>query len=431
MISLDNLNDQQNHLLTQLSNQSHRLKIFENQTLGRIYSSFTDKELADNNNKFVQTIKQMVEADLGEICIKETGNDHATGFGAIAFEDSHGNTGISFRGTDGTPSAESMNDWIDNITAAVAGTSVQTKQAEAFFDKNRNANGNNFIYGHSKGGQLSESVYVNNYNKVKAVHLLNPQPLNPYSLTADQLAAIKSDKVDIVIVEGDYVWFLGRLPSYSNMRVMKNTGNADPHIYNSERYVNGAIVSGSHAWWEYAKYFGISKMSTGVQFVGGNLGFVYNCVVRIVDDINNDWVPRAQEFIEAVTNHFEKINEAWVEFSTELHAFLQTTIGNAVEWTKYTFNPGYKQASDNPQFTVNTATMRSYADRLTTVNKRIIDLDRRMDALYKKVGLRDLLRLLQADLMTGYNWRIKNCARYLNETANDFDATERNIAKQF
>lgn len=82
-------------------------------------------------------------------------------------------------------------------------------------------------------------------------------------------------------------------------------------------------------------------------------------------------------------------------------------------------------------FSINTATMRSYADRLTKVNKRIVDLDRRLDSLYKKVGLRDLWSLLQADLMTGYNWKIKNCAQYLNETANDFDKTERDVINQF
>lgn len=95
------------------------------------------------------------------------------------------------------------------------------------------------------------------------------------------------------------------------------------------------------------------------------------------------------------------------------------------------FNRGYQYAVSNTYIELNTAVMRAYADRLNTVNRRICDLDARMDALYKKVGLRDLLSLLKADLMTGYNRHITGCARYLNETANDFDSVERDISSQY
>ena len=94
-------------------------------------------------------------------------------------------------------------------------------------------------------------------------------------------------------------------------------------------------------------------------------------------------------------------------------------------------NPGYRYASENTYIELNTAVMRSYADRLNSVNRRVCDLDRRMDALYKQVGLRDLQKLIRADLMTGYNWHIVNCARYLEDTANDFDTVERDVSSQF
>lgn len=80
---------------------------------------------------------------------------------------------------------------------------------------------------------------------------------------------------------------------------------------------------------------------------------------------------------------------------------------------------------------VDTAKLRAYADRLERVNKRLRNLDKRMDSLYVKVGLRDLFNLIQADLLTGQSWRISNCAKYLDETANDFDSTERKVAGQF
>ncbi len=85
----------------------------------------------------------------------------------------------------------------------------------------------------------------------------------------------------------------------------------------------------------------------------------------------------------------------------------------------------------HPYIRVNTATLRGYADRLSKVNQRISSLDRRMDSLYLKVGLRDLWNLLRADLMTGYSERIANCSKYLDETADDLDTVERNITTKF
>ena len=92
---------------------------------------------------------------------------------------------------------------------------------------------------------------------------------------------------------------------------------------------------------------------------------------------------------------------------------------------------GQQLTNVDPLIRVDTAKLRSYASRLEIANKRLQNLDKRMDRLYLKVGLRDLFNLLQADLLTGSSWRIANCEKYLDETASDFDATERNVAGLF
>lgn len=94
------------------------------------------------------------------------------------------------------------------------------------------------------------------------------------------------------------------------------------------------------------------------------------------------------------------------------------------------FNQGYKYASQNSYIKLDTAALRRYADRLVKVNNRIAKLDRRMDDLYKEVGLRDLWNLMQADALTGYSWRLSRCINYLNDTANEFEAVERSISSQ-
>ncbi len=419
MASLANLNDKQNMLLTQLSYESDVLKDnYNGMTLEEIAAVVPD---AGTRKK----LEALCAAGLKDLRIKDVGNDSITGFGAIAFTDENGNTGFSFRGTDGI-SWESVNDWGDNLTTMLTGTSPQTAQAEAFFDLNRDSSGNNYLYGHSKGGELSESVYVNNYSDIKEVHLLNPQPLNPYSLTPDQTIAMQSNKVDIVIVEGDYVWFLGTLPSYGNVRIAKSNGK-NSHLYESIEDMfdeNGNITPGNQPWWEYAAYFGISLVTTGFQFVGGGIGFVYNCVTRVVDFVKNDFIPQAKEFIAWVANGFKKFGEGVKDFFTDLGNFLSDTFNKAKDWYNRNLNAGYKYASANPQISVDTYKLRNYAQRLQSVNRRITNLDSRMDSLYWRVGLLDLWNLMQADILTGYSWRLSRCVSYLNDTASDFEGAE-------
>lgn len=419
MASLSALNDKQNLLLTQLSYESDVLKdTYNGMTLEEIALVITDKDTKDK-------LQALCDAGLGTLRIKEVGNDSVTGFGAIAFTDDNGNTGFSFRGTDGV-SLESLNDWGDNVTAMVTGTSAQSAQAEAFFDANRDTSGNNYLYGHSKGGELSESVYVNNYSDIKEVHLLNPQPINPYSLSPDQLAAMQSNKVDIVIVEGDYVWFLGTLPSYGNIRIAKSNGK-NAHLYESIEDMfddNGNIKEGSQPWWEYAAYFGISIITTGFQYAGGGIGFVYNCVTRVVDFVKNDFIPEAKEFIAWVADGFKKFGNDVKDFVNDLKNFLSSTVNKAKDWYNRNLNAGYKYASANPQITVDTYKLRNYAQRLQRINGRISRLDGRLDSLYWRVGLLDLWNLMQADILTGYSWRLNRCVSYLNDTATDFENAE-------
>jgi hypothetical protein len=70
---------------------------------------------------------------------------------------------------------------------------------------------------------------------------------------------------------------------------------------------------------------------------------------------------------------------------------------------------------------------RVIEERLKSINNRISSLDRRMDSLYFKVGLLDMLSLMQADLLTSENKRLARCIEYLEDTADSFERAERNI----
>lgn len=430
MASLSNLNDKQNHLLTQLSYVSDKISgdTVSDSSLSKIYTLMENK-----NSKEAKRLKECIDAGLGDLVIKDVANNKTSGFGAIAFEDSQGNVGITYRGTDGLH-LESINDWLDNAEAAITGTSYQSAEAEAFYQKNCDKNGNNYLYGHSKGGNLTQSVFANHYDEIKKVHNLNPQPINPYSLTPDQIAALNSDKLDVVVTEGDYVRFLGTLAyDVSKIRVMDNSCGDDAHSYSEKRYDdNGKIISGKQPVWEYAAYGAISVISNKLQRGGAALGLVYNTAVRVIDFVKNDFIPAATSLVNKLVDKAKQIYNATKETIHQIDSYFKNLIHNVKDWWNRSFNSGYKYADSNPYIVINTNTMNSYADQLARLSQRAKSLDRRMNSLYWKLGIEwdtiaNLGRLLKAEVVLDFAYRLDKNVNYLRTTASEFDRVEREI----
>lgn len=423
MPSLASLTDEQNLLLTQLSYCSHVLiNDYYGMTLEKVKKDISDDEA-------LKILDELCDAGLGELCIKDVGNDPITGFGAVAFTDGCGNIGFSFRGTDGIK-LESANDWADNVMAMITGTSFQTLQAEIFFQQNCSSLGNNYFYGHSKGGELVESVYVNNYSDIKEIHLLNPQPINPYSLSLDQFVAMQSDKVDIIIVEGDYVWFLGRLPSYGNIRIAQSIPQSSAwshHLYDSIGDMfdsNGNITQGTQPWWEYPAYYFIKNLTGKTQMYGGLMGLVYNSVVQVVNYVRKDLIPDAYEFIARL----EKIAQCYKEIETffsDLKQFLAFVIEKAIVIYDAMNRVGSRPAVICSQIAVNTDRLRIYSQRLQSVCRRAADIESRIEFLCRRTGSMELMHVARSDAFRTDS--LYRCASYLNDAAEGFDHAETSI----
>lgn len=118
------------------------------------------------------------------------------------------------------------------------------------------------------------------------------------------------------------------------------------------------------------------------------------------------------------------------EFYNTLAAWVSGKCRDMAGWYNQNFNVGYKYAAANTFVRVDTAKLKNYADRLERVNRRLSDLDRRLDSLYWRVGWLDLWNLMQADALTGYSWKIRKCKNYLAETAEDFELAERYIVSR-
>lgn len=432
MPALSNLNDQQNLTLTQISYCSNMLSGHHGKTFKQIQDFIQSKldkkiDLSSEEAKFLRFMNQFPSDQnpyLG-YTVQGTANNSKSGFGAVAFTDGSGNTGISYRGTDGAPSKKSANDWWDNIVSGLTGDSGQSHEAEEFFERYSDDNGNNYVFGHSKGGQLSEYVYVKNYEKIKGMHLLNPQPLNPWSLNAKQIEALNSDKVDIVIVEGDYVWFIGMLPTYKNVRIV-DSNDEDSHSYWSLKFKDGSVLPGQHPLWEFMAYTGVLMLSPFFQGTGAVFGFFCDCVEFFVSSFKKGW-EKCKEFGTWICDQIKKIGEAFKDFANAIGDFFAELVDKAKNWFNRNLNPGYKYANAHPQVKADTYKLRDYASRISAVNRRISSLDGRLDSLYWQVGLLDLWDLMQADIMTGYSWRLLRAASYLSDTAADLEAVEREL----
>ena len=148
---------------------------------------------------------------------------------------------------------------------------------------------------------------------------------------------------------------------------------------------------------------------------------------EMIDDVHS----RIKDFANIVVGKFNSIGDKAADYGKKFMNAVDVYTSRVSEWFNSNFNSGYKAASSNPIIVVDTTKLRSYADRLERVNNRLKSLDKRMNSLYTKVDLLDVLTFLKADLMTGYSKKISNCAKYLDETANDFDKTERNVVGEF
>jgi len=90
-------------------------------------------------------------------------------------------------------------------------------------------------------------------------------------------------------------------------------------------------------------------------------------------------------------------------------------------------SPGGRYVKENPYFKADPAVMRQYADRLSRVNKRLVQLDKDMNDLYLQVRLRDLDNILKANLVTTYSVYVGLAAKFLNSAADKLDKTENKV----
>lgn len=370
-------------------------------------------------DNLVETLRNGGDGDLadaleaagyGNYVIRDYENQNdSNGFAAIAIEDpATGDVGISFRGTENLPNVgdaisdivagdsqqrqEAINnqiDMIDNISTAVTGDSAQAQEALDFFNRNQSDTGNNYLYGHSKGGNLAMEVYVENYDNIEGVHIINPQPINWASLNRDQLAALNNGKIDATVINGDLVWLLGGVPY--PVRIIENNGTLDgdffgPHLLNSGAYdpVTGEAIIENRPYADYLiqGFLGggltslISMIQGGYEIAQTGLEWIEEARRYFTEEIPE----HARRFWESVQNAWQETKETGLEIIDSVADFFSDMEEAAKDWWEEHFGKG-KETSRNGssggpcQFQVDTRQLRQTASRLSSVTRSLDSLE--------------------------------------------------------
>lgn len=138
-------------------------------------------------------------------------------------------------------------------------------------------------------------------------------------------------------------------------------------------------------------------------------------------------VPLADFICDAVA----KICEWTKEFAQNVKNAVIDSINKLAKWWKSLFNDDRKAVRAYTQIVVDTRLLRSYAERLNVVNARINTLDQRLNSLYSKVGVRGILKLINADVMMESGKRLRKCSTCLIDTAADFEQIEQELINSF
>ena len=125
--------------------------------------------------------------------------------------------------------------------------------------------------------------------------------------------------------------------------------------------------------------------------------------------------------VEGVVGAAKKV----VDFVLNALSAIKEAIGRLKEWLKKKWNErGASYAAANPHFRVDTGLLRSYAERIATVNRRLKQLDWDLNSLYWQVGLLDIWDILVANLITSESWTLWRVECFLNEAADRFEYAE-------
>ncbi len=372
------------------------------------------------------------------------------GIRGTCFLDEDGHATVAFRGTGGT-----YKQWYDNNEGFGEIETVAQRKARKFIE---NLPYNDIdVTGDSKGGNLSKFVTIVCGYKIHKCLSVEGQGFSKEfkKFYAEQL---KEYKEKITQVSGKYDKVDGNLieicPKNKNHYVKRNGDHIFGHgvyeIYltNKESMSrnNGMLVDYVEPDGTAEKIRAFTRFlseHSDTPFVGPALEFISDYLGNWAGIFFGFWnikdgIDSKEELFFILKDSFFDYCKSLIQFAISLaddsldvikkgiDAFCDMG-SNLFEWICAKFQVGEKYAYSNPLVVVDTYSLKNYADRIKQVNETINSIDDRLDSLYWRVGLLDIWNLMCADALTGHSWRLDRCARYLYETADEYEKIEKEI----
>ena len=135
----------------------------------------------------------------------------------------------------------------------------------------------------------------------------------------------------------------------------------------------------------------------------------------------------AKEILERIVAVIARALEWTVDIANKFLEMVNNCLKGLEDFYNSIFNDGYKYAMANPEVVVDTGLLREHAKRLDRINNRLEALGERVKRLYQKEGYEDLYNLMRSDYMIKRSKLLSDSAKYLRDTADDYEKVEREI----
>ncbi|WP_010676863.1 Mbeg1-like protein [Bacillus timonensis] len=458
-MSLNNINENEKYILLQLSYMDipseYRPSGNKSFTLNEIIYGIDRDALSKNSkDKYDQIIKYMDEYEsspLHEITLSgyqnnnpnggNSGGESNSGFVGYALTDKEGNGTALFRGSEMAGIGDLATDWVSNVEAGIGITIQQQREANDFYEAYiKNLDGQQYVFGHSKGGNLAEYVLVHNLEDEKLTsYVVNGAPLYYWTLTKAQRDALK-DRNTFIVHEGDVVSSLGYAP-YVDKTVAVNTDDSDP------LYAHGLE---SVDFTPQGDFKSASDGASLVRNIGNPIAaaivlaaslhpkvLAYRAAAAIRDatlyilDAAKRGLEKAVNWVkDQATKFIASVKELSQQVKDEINKFIADVATKAaILFVKVVAKLGGYFPVE-PYLKVNVDRLYYYAQRLESIKRRVSALNDRIDSLYWEVDLLDMRHVLSADILTSFSYRLNQNINYLNTTARLLESSETKLVSK-
>ena len=259
-MNLNNLNDKQTSLITQLAyldsytkqikldnatndtneiekviNSDNKLKISDLKNFlikpNSNYLGLASKIVTGIKTTKLDLINEIEKNDLGDLEIVKLIQNEKASLSCIILKDDSDNIGFSFRGTQVNSIKELALDSIYDVMEYITDDSKQIEEAKKLYNNNNNKDGKHFLYGHSLGGNIAQHIFLENSDTVEKAFVVNATPINEE--LSKSLEEQDFQKIESIVVQGDWVSKLKVRNDNINHRYIKNNKRLHSNVFSS------------------------------------------------------------------------------------------------------------------------------------------------------------------------------------------------------